>query len=111
MLKQHALFTLVALIAFGCTPPPEPEPEAPPTGAVERLDPALDAIIPEDAQIEKLADGFSFIEGPLWRADGSVWFSDVVGNVVLQYAPDGTVTDVLVHRCTGATPRVSPTRP
>ncbi len=97
MLKQHALFTLVALFVFGCTPAPEPapEPEAPPTGSVERLDPALDAIVPADAQIERLATGFSFIEGPLWRADGSVWFSDVVGNVVRQYAADGTVTEVL----------------
>jgi gluconolactonase len=95
MLKKHAILPLVALIVFGCTPPPAAEPEAPSTGSVERLDPALDGIVPQGAEIEKLATGFSFIEGPLWRADGSVWFSDVVGNVVRQYAADGTVTEVL----------------
>ena len=95
MLKKHALFTFFLLFAVGCTPPPAAEPEAPAAGTVQRLDPALDAIVPEGAEIEKLAGGFGFIEGPLWREDGSVWFSDVVGNVVRQYAADGTVTEVL----------------
>ena len=36
-------------------------------GSVVRLDPAFDALVPKDAQIEKLAGGFTFIEGPLWR--------------------------------------------
>lgn len=88
MLKKHAHFLFFALFVLGCTPS---EPEAPVAGSVE----GIDAIVPPDAEVEKLADGFTFIEGPLWRADGSVWFSDVPGNVVLQYAADGTVTDVL----------------
>lgn len=67
----------------------------PAAGTIQRLDPALNAIVPEGEQIEKLAGGFSFIEGPLWREDGSVWFSDVVGNVVRQYAADGAVSEVL----------------
>ena len=37
-------------------------------------------------------DGFTFIEGPLWRPPGVLWFSDVVGNVVRQWSPDGKVT-------------------
>ena len=50
-------------------------------GNIVRLDPTFDALVPKDAQIEKLAGGFTFIEGPLWRPSNALWFSDVVGNV------------------------------
>jgi len=60
-----------------------------------RLDPAFDKIVPKDARIEKLAGGFTFIEGPLWRPFGALWFSDVVGNVVRQWSPDGKVIEIL----------------
>src|SRR5581483_579902 len=70
-------------------------PQAPSAGSIARLDPALDKIVPKDAQIEKLAGGFTFIEGPLWRPDKSLWFSDVVGNVVRQWTPDGKVIEIL----------------
>jgi gluconolactonase len=64
-------------------------------GTIERLDPALDQLIPPTAKIEKIATGFKFTEGPLWHPDGTLWFSDVVGNVVRQWSPDGKVTDIL----------------
>jgi gluconolactonase len=70
---------------------------APPqtAGSFARLDPAFDALVPKNAQVEKLAGGFTFIEGPLWRPQGALWFSDVVGNVVRQWSSDGTVTEIL----------------
>ena len=34
--------------------------------SIERVDPALDAIVPAGAKIEKLAGGFDFTEGPIW---------------------------------------------
>jgi gluconolactonase len=64
-------------------------------GKIERLDPALDALIAPGAVIEKVADGFKFTEGPLWRPDGTLWFSDVQGNVVRSVTPDGKVTVVV----------------
>jgi gluconolactonase len=64
-------------------------------GTIVRLDPAFDRLVPKDAQIEKLAGGFTFIEGPLWRPSGALWFSDVVGNVVRQWTPDGRVVEIL----------------
>src|SRR5438132_35223 len=68
------------------------------TGRVVRLDPALDQIVPQGAVIEKLASGFQFTEGPLWRPQDQVlWFSDVVGNVVRQWSPNGEVK-VLVQK-------------
>jgi gluconolactonase len=43
-----------------------------------RVDPALDAVIAPGAVIEKIAGGFGFTEGPLWR-NGELWFSDLTG--------------------------------
>jgi gluconolactonase len=60
-----------------------------------RHDAALDALVAADARVEKIADGFTFTEGPLWRQPGVLWFSDVVGNVVRQWSPDGKVVEVL----------------
>jgi gluconolactonase len=44
--------------------------------SIKKLDPALDAVIAPNTKIEKVATGFIFIEGPMWK-DGKLWFSDV----------------------------------
>ena len=64
-------------------------------GSFVRLDPAFDSLVPSDAQVERLASGYLFTEGPLWRPSGVLWFSDIIGNVVRQWSPDGTVVEVL----------------
>src|SRR3954464_11912692 len=68
--------------------------------AVVRLDPALDALLPKGAAVEKVAGGFQFTEGPLWRPDGLLWFSDVVGNVLRSVTPSGTVK-ILIRNAGG----------
>jgi gluconolactonase len=55
-------------------------------GTVERVDPALDHIVPEGARIEKLADGFLFTEGPVWHPDGYLLFSDPNANVIYRWS-------------------------
>jgi len=60
-----------------------------------RIDPGFESLVPSDARIERLASGFAFTEGPLWRCQGALWFSDVIGNVVRQWSPDGTVIEIL----------------
>ena len=94
---KKSLLLAAALLSVSCTTTPAPEAAKPPAdlGSIVRLDPAFDTLVPKDAQIEKLAGGFKFIEGPLWRPSNALWFSDVVGNVVHQWTPDGTVTDIL----------------
>src|SRR4030095_11356601 len=47
-----------------------------------RVEPALDAIVPQDLIIEKLADGFIFTEGPVWVPDGYLLFSDPNANTI-----------------------------
>jgi len=64
-------------------------------GKIERLDPALDALVAPGTDIEKVAGGFKFTEGPLWRPDGTLWFSDVQGNVVRSVTPAGQVKVVI----------------
>jgi len=63
-------------------------------GRILRLDPALDALVPPNAQIEKVVGGFLFSEGPLWRPNGVLWFSDVIGNVVREWSPTSGITEL-----------------
>jgi gluconolactonase len=60
---------------------------------VDRLDAALDAIVPVGAKVERLADRFVFVEGPVWVADpGHLLFSDPNTNHIHRWAPDGEVS-------------------
>ena len=52
-------------------------------GEIERLDPAIDDLIPMDAQIEILAEGFDWAEGPLWVPElEGIIFSDIPPNKI-----------------------------
>ena len=61
----------------------------------ERLDPAFDALVPADAKVEKLAEGFVWSEGPTWFQD-SVVFSDVPDNIIYQWKPGETTATVFM---------------
>ncbi len=55
-------------------------------GQIERLDARLDALIPRDAVLEKVADGIAWAEGPLWDArEGALLFSDVPRNGIFRW--------------------------
>ena len=58
-------------------------------GTIERLDPRLDALVPLDANIQKLASGFTFTEGPVWDKRSDVlYFSDVRDNTIYSWSED-----------------------
>ncbi len=60
---------------------------------IERLDPALDAIFPHDAKLEKVATGFTFTEGPVWSRElGALLFSDPNENTIYRLTPEGEVS-------------------
>jgi gluconolactonase len=70
------------------------EPYAVPVAEVNvrvvKKDAALDAIVPANPKIFKLAEGFQFTEGPLWLRDrGVLLFSDPNANRIYQYDPKG----------------------
>lgn len=55
---------------------------------VERLDPALDAIVAPDVRLETLGDRFALTEGPVWvhaAAGGYLLFSDNAANVIYRW--------------------------
>lgn len=76
-------------------------------GAIERKDPRLDRLVPSDAKLEKLAEGFDWSEGPVWDRRGQfLLFSDVPRNTVFQWK-EGKEAYVYLQPSgyTGPTPR------
>jgi gluconolactonase len=64
---------------------------------IVKVDPALDRIIAPGAQLEKLAGGFLFTEGPVWvpataNTSGYLLFSDPNANTIYRWSPDGQVS-------------------
>ncbi len=55
-------------------------------GTIERADRRVEALLPADAKIEKLAAGFKWSEGPVWIRDGGfLLFSDVPQNSIFRW--------------------------
>jgi gluconolactonase len=69
---------------------------------IERVDPALDDIIAPGTTIERVATGFKFTEGPMWR-EGRLWFSDLRDNKVFAVNRGGKV-EPLIERAGGLDP-------
>ena len=63
---------------------------------IERFDPAFDRLVAADARIERLAEGFTWSEGPVWY-DGALLFSDVPKNVVYRWAEGMKRADVFLQ--------------
>lgn len=73
---------------------------------ITRLDPALDAIVAPGTKAEKLADGFSFTEGPIWvpqLAQGKAYGGSGAGGYLLFSDPNKNV----IHRWDPGTGEVS----
>jgi gluconolactonase len=76
-------------------------------GKVIRVDPRLDKLLPKDAQLEWLAGGFVWTEGPVWVKDGGyLLFSDIPNNVVNKWKEGEGITK-FIHPAgfTGKEPR------
>lgn len=58
-------------------------------GEIERIDPAIDRLLPAGTQVEKLTDGLGFAEGPVWTLDGALLFSDPNTNVIYRWSEAG----------------------
>jgi gluconolactonase len=75
-------------------------------GTIERLDPAIDGLLPKDAVIEKLAEGFNWSEGPVWMPEGYLLFSDVPLNTIFRWdSRKGISIFTQPSGYTGKTPR------
>ena len=76
-------------------------------GTVERLDPRFDALVPKDAQLEKIAEGYIWTEGAAWHKPGKfLVFSDIPNNVVIKWQEgQGASEYVKPSGYTGTKPR------
>jgi gluconolactonase len=84
---------LLACSGVACAATPATTPAAPTVIAeakIDRWDPAMDAIVPKDWKIEKLAEGFGWAEGPIWVKNGGyLLFTDVPGNKMWKWSDKG----------------------
>jgi gluconolactonase len=62
-------------------------------------------LVDEQAEVEQVATGFTFTEGPIWMDDGSLHFSDMPGDKRRRWHPDEGVTVLLdpSRKCNGMT--------
>lgn len=75
-----AFFSLsIAAATFAQTPAANGTP--PPTT------PELERLIAKGAKVEKVADGFGFVEGPVWHKDGFLLFTDIPRNKIMKWHP------------------------
>lgn len=58
---------------------------------VEQPD-GIKAIASNNAKVEKLSDGFQFIEGPVWNPDGFLLFSDIPADTIYKWTSDNQVS-------------------
>jgi len=64
--------------------------ERPAVGGLIAYAPGFDAVIAADARIERLAEGFTWAEGPVWIADGGyLLFTDVPENRIHRWSEAG----------------------
>ncbi|HZR27355.1 MAG TPA: SMP-30/gluconolactonase/LRE family protein [Terriglobales bacterium] len=64
---------------------------------IQKLDPALDQIVPAKATLERVATGFDkWTEGPAWTREGSLMFAEIPANNIVKLVP-GQPATVFMH--------------
>ncbi len=54
---------------------------------LEDITPALSALVSPDQQLQKLATGFKWTEGPVWINDGYLLFAEIPSNSIRKWSP------------------------
>ncbi|MGC4034674.1 MAG: SMP-30/gluconolactonase/LRE family protein [Chitinophagaceae bacterium] len=76
------LFLAAIVFLFSCN-------EHKTIGSIERIDPALNSIIDQDAVIEVIGEGYTWSEGPVWvESSKMLLFSDVPENKIYKWTPE-----------------------
>lgn len=85
-MKKYLLSTFLILVFFSNTYSQKIK-----TGAkILTNDKLLYEIVPEDAKIEQLAEGFEWTEGPLWlEKEDKLIFSDIPKNAIFEWSEKG----------------------
>jgi gluconolactonase len=87
MKSYKSIFTIATIAILSCSnEEKQTMNEYKTTGTIERIDPALDAIIDADAVAEIIAEGFKWSEGTLWiEKENMLLFSDVPNNTIYKW--------------------------
>ncbi|MFP4095254.1 MAG: SMP-30/gluconolactonase/LRE family protein [Cyclobacteriaceae bacterium] len=95
--KAFLLLLSLLIAAVACNEPSqqasEQSPEVatqpvayPVTGSVERVSDKINQLISPDAEIQILAEGFEWSEGPVWVPEGDyLLFSDIPNNLIVKW--------------------------
>src|SRR5262245_16418557 len=87
--RQSEIFgaCLSVVIIFAASMTAQAKEDSPQTvGSIERLDPALDKLVPADAKMEVIGEGYIWCEGPAWVRDGGfLLFSDIPNNAIMRW--------------------------
>jgi gluconolactonase len=70
----------------------EARENAPITPRIERLDPALDALLARHPKAFTLATNFKWTEGPVWLPDGRLMFAEIPSNSIRIWSPNAGTT-------------------
>ena len=64
-----------------------PRRSSTPAYGSDRVDAAIDRLLPPDTPLERVAGGFEFTEGPVWTRDGALLFSAPNANKIYRWSP------------------------
>jgi gluconolactonase len=85
---KKLLFVLTAAVIVTSPRPAQAQDKFSTTGKIERIDPRFEKLVPKDARMELLAEGFKWTEGPVWmKTDGHLLFSDIPNNTINMWKP------------------------
>ena len=107
MIAALAMLSMAAGLARAQKATAKVDGKYPTLGTIERNDARLDALIPKDARVEQVAEGFDWSEGPLWDPKQEcLLFSDVPMNTVYEWSEANGVREYLKPSgYTGKAPR------
>lgn len=103
---KKVLFILFTALAIACGSKKETQ-QTSLTVSVEKLDPALNAIVGNQLTVSVIASGYEWTEGPLWlEGDKKLLFSDVPTNTIYQWTEEkGASIYLTPSGYTGEAPR------
>jgi gluconolactonase len=93
--KPRAMKVLSLLLSLPALVLAADRPIPPFEMSIEQVDPALEKLIAPGTKVEKLAEGFTWSEGPTWF-QGGVTFSDVPENIAYRWKEGMTKAEVFL---------------
>lgn len=95
VMKKQICYLSAALFVLACTPskPKNENASTEPRTRIQRLDSAINVLIPKEAEVEILASGFTWAEGPVWMpSENALVFTDVPENTAYKWSEGDSIS-------------------